>query len=244
VHDERRYIEGLRKEEGIKNSADIHDDVTFEEIKKEIENASYNIDVRAEKADRDRRSLVENARRFAVETSKHFQEAFVEVLRAYQTERRKIADVIIQYIKDKKFDMPQFTVADWRHGKKFLHDAGCENFVFRDDTLLMVFNLPKPLSYFWWKGGEDAWGDERVRVVGPSVIEWGHFYRALMPVIWQQVGFEFAEGTLDFYRINAPGEHDPEKYYYIWEVGLRKENEFNTGTVPIVIERKNQTGVQ
>ena len=84
-------------------------------------------------------------------------------------------------------------------------------------NLLLVFQLPKPLSQFWWKGGADSWGDLS-EDVQDTVIEWGHFYRELMPIVWEEQGRHENESGLDFQRVNGVGEHDPKKYYYIWEM--------------------------
>ena len=84
-------------------------------------------------------------------------------------------------------------------------------------TLLVVFQLPKHLAQYWWKGGTESWGQESLDIED-SAIEWGHFYRELMPVIWEAVGRYENELGLDFERINSGGEHDPKKYYYIWKI--------------------------
>jgi len=83
--------------------------------------------------------------------------------------------------------------------------------------LLLVFQLPKPLAQFWWKGGADSWGN-LAEDINDTAIEWGHFYRELMPVVWETQGRHENESGLYFQRVNDIGEHDPKKYYYIWEI--------------------------
>ena len=63
-----------------------------------------------------------------------------------------------------------------------LGDLGLDRPVINSQSLLIVFNLPKPLSHFWWKGGVEA-DDGLAVVVGPDITEWGLFYRQLMPVV-------------------------------------------------------------
>ena len=52
--------------------------------------------------------------------------------------------------------------------------------------------------------------------------QWGIFYETLMPVVWDAVGKEECEGSLNFYRINDVGVHDPDRYYYLWIVTGRR----------------------
>lgn len=37
-----------------------------------------------------------------------------------------------------------------------------------------------------------------------------------MPVIWEMRGYYEDEKGLSFDRLNGVGEHDPEKFYYVW----------------------------
>lgn len=84
------------------------------------------------------------------------------------------------------------------------------------DSALVVFNLPKPLARWWWKGGLQ-WGEAGEDLKG-MVAEYGDFYRDLLPIIWEAIDGAGWSGKLWFDRLNGVGEHDPGKFYYVWEV--------------------------
>lgn len=91
-----------------------------------------------------------------------------------------------------------------------------------ENGLMIVFNLPKPIGQFWWKGGTGLWGEQAVDVDG-KVIEWGFFYRKLMDTVWETIGYYESETPLVLRRLNAIGDHDPKNFYYVWEVSLGKK---------------------
>jgi hypothetical protein len=113
--------------------------------------------------------------------------------------------------------MPEFKVVNDEVADRFLKECGFE-YKISEGSFLVVFQLPKPVAQFWWKGGVDTWGSQGVDVRG-GVLEWGLFYRELMSIIWREQGFAENELGLVFSRINDIGEHDPQKFYYVWEVG-------------------------
>lgn len=39
-----------------------------------------------------------------------------------------------------------------------------------------------------------------------------------MPIVWETQGFYEQEEGMNFNRVNEVGQHDPAKYYYVWEV--------------------------
>jgi len=41
-----------------------------------------------------------------------------------------------------------------------------------------------------------------------------------MPVVWRNRGYFEDEKGLFLKRINPPGQHDPQQYYYLWEAEL------------------------
>lgn len=112
--------------------------------------------------------------------------------------------------------LPNFTIASKNQARALLKEYRLYGEI-NKQSLLLVFQLPKPLAHFWWKGGTDSWGD-LAEDVGGTVIEWGHFYRKLMPVIWEAQGRHENENGLLFYRLNDFGEHDPTQYYYVWKI--------------------------
>ena len=78
--------------------------------------------------------------------------------------------------------------------------------------MVLNFNLPDILGRFWYRGGVGA----KAQPVPEGAIEWGHFYRSGMPAIWRSVDAAPRKGLfLD--RLNAFGQHDYKKYYYLYD---------------------------
>lgn len=81
--------------------------------------------------------------------------------------------------------------------------------------MLLEYNLPKPLAYFWSKGGENMWGNKSVQV-GSSINEWGIFYREVTQLVWAAIDRHLSEHNLSLLRVNPINVHDTKKYYYVW----------------------------
>ncbi len=211
-------FEKIRRLEGLRNPEDIWDIEIFDDIRGEIEKVSLNIRelVEEHKLDAETKRCLDKTRTFCNELSEKFRQTFLILLEEYRNERRKISQKIVDYLLEKKFDLPNFTIAHGNKAQKLLEEYGFD-IKNNGKNLLLVFQLPKPLSQFWWKGGVDSWGDLS-EDVQDTVIEWGHFYRELMPVVWEEQGYHENEHGLVFNRINGIGDHDPKKYYYIWEM--------------------------
>lgn len=164
------------------------------------------------------RDLIDTTREFCLDLSNKFKERFLELLEEYHQQRRAIPSEILNYLKEKKFDLPKFTIAQGEEAGKLLKECGLysRNCV-GDDVLILSFQLPKPLAQFWWKGGAKNWGSRAVDI-NDNTIEWGYFYRELMLEVWGMQGFYENEKKIGFQRINDIGEHDPKRYYYVWYV--------------------------
>lgn len=211
-------FEKMRRLEGFRNPKDIWDLETYDEIKGEIEKVSPNVKefVREHELDSETKRCLDKTRMFCSELSEEFRQTFLSLLEQYRNERRQVSQKIVDYLLEKNFDLPNFTIAHGEKVQELLEEYDLDTKI-NGQNLLLVFQLPKPLSQFWWKGGADSWGDMS-EDVQDSVIEWGHFYRELMPVVWEEQGRHENESGLDFNRVNGVGEHDPKKYYYIWEM--------------------------
>jgi len=212
-------LKRLMCEEGIKNPADIWDIETYEEIIEDVEKATPNIIELLDKEVMTHETLacLDTTRSFCKESSEKFREAFLTLIESYRKENRNLSQKILDHLIEKRFDLPNFTIANAEHAIQILEDCQMDDYLADPKSILLVFNLPKPLGHFWWKGGVDSWGHEGKNVSG-SVIEWGHFYRELTPVIWKMQGLYENEYALDFERINSVSVHDPKKYYYLWQI--------------------------
>ena len=214
-------FEKIQKYVGYSNYNDIWHLETWEDIKLAIVEAENNIQQKCDetKFSPEQKELFDTIKQFIDDTSLEFKKRFLELLNDYRENRKKISQKIVDYLKEKSFDMPQFNIYDNYGSKRFLEDMGFD-YQIDKQNFLISFQLPKPLAQFWWKGGANSWGEISVNL-DDKLIEWGHFYRELMPVIWEKQGYFEDETYLDFYRINDPGEHDPKKFYYLWEVKNR-----------------------
>ena len=204
--------------EKFKNPEDIHDIASLEDIKREVDAAEYHIELDlSDRASLKAKETADAAVTFCGELSKRFKESFLELLELYQKERKEIPASILKFLRENKFDLPHFKIVDSKSAKKVLGDLGYYNQIGKN-SLLIVFNLPKPLAHFWWKdrGSIAQNGDKDP---APLVIEWGDFYRAIMPLVWNAVDSQ--RGNLELNRINAPSEHDPKSFYYLWEAELK-----------------------
>lgn len=216
-------LEKMGRISGFRNHEDIWEMKTFNDIKQEIELVSPNTKELIEESEfsSDMEKCLFKTRAFCNELSGEFKKEFVSLLDQYRKERRQISQKIVDYLLEKEFNLPSFIITHGKQAEVLLEDFGLD-FKIDDKKLLLVLKLPKPLSQFWWKGGGDSWGDMSKDVQG-SVIEWGHFYRELMPIIWETQGHYENENGLTFSRVNDVGEHDPQKYYYVWEMSKWKD---------------------
>jgi len=209
-------FERIRREEGYKNEFDIEDNSTDETVKAEIERSARRITELLDENQLNREaklSLVE-VRKFCLELSQSFQDAFLEIIEEYGRERRPIPPKIKEFLNQKNLHLPNFLIAHGKGAQDLLADYDF-NYKISANNLLLVFQLPKPLAQFWWKGGRNP---KAIDVDG-TVIEWGKFYEMLMSEVWATYNRYQGKNGLLFYRINEVEQHDPEKYYYIWEVG-------------------------
>ncbi|MDP3956166.1 MAG: hypothetical protein Q8Q18_02895 [bacterium] len=220
-------LKKLMREEGITNPADIWDIEPYEEVIQDIEKKPRNILelLDKESVGPEMFECLTTTRTFCSESSENFRNTFLALIESYQKEKRHLSPKILNYLLEKKFDLPSFTIANGEHAGRILTDCHMGTHI-DPQSLLLMFNLPTPLKHFWWKGGNETWGNDS-KDVGGTVIEWGHFYRKLTPIIWEAQGKYENEHNLDFERINPIGMHDPEKYYYLWQITKWKESKIS-----------------
>ena len=148
-----------------------------------------------------------------VEDSLFMQFICAEITNKFTNEFKKLIEDLPEKIKffiEDNFIFPTFSITKKVEG-------------FSNDYLdyFLTFDLPKPLSKFWWKGGVDSWGFKGVDLNNTGVIKWGDYYRELMPILWDAIGFGFDndEEKISVFRMNSIGEHSGN--YYVW--GIYKE---------------------
>ena len=155
---------------------------------------------------------LKKVRSFAQGTSKVYGTAMRLLMRGYQQKNPNFTDKMIEKMMERGFDVPEFSIYGSQAASEFLserEELGIDGF---SDNFLVNFQLPRPLAKFWYKGGDGS----KSQPVKEGEIEWGHFYRMCMPVIYSGVNRSQMSG-LYLNRLNQFGQHDPKKYYYLWE---------------------------
>ncbi|MAF25861.1 hypothetical protein CL634_09850 [bacterium] len=187
-----------------------------EEIEEEDEPMTYNIKeygINENELGKEQLELLDKTRDFAKETSKTYRKVMRLLMSAYQKTNPNFTPKMVDKLKQRGYDLPQFSIYGAESGGKFLskeEELGIENI--ENDNFLLNFNLPKPFGRFWYKGGSGS----KSQPVREGEIEWGDFYRKSMPAIWSATDRAVMSGLyLD--RLNSFGEHDYKKYYYLWE---------------------------
>lgn len=210
-------LEEIRRDEGYKNPDDLYDLTSTQDAMEEIRKTSSHIeiDVAPEISD-NTKLLVDAAQNFALETTEEFKERFALILQDYaQSNPKIINDKILKHIMAKDFDTPTFYIATGEEAKDKLNECDY-NLEISRDAVLILFQLPKPLATFWWKDSRLNDRDDG-HVDGKGFIEWGKMYREVMTSVWEKWNEMCGKGfCMD--RINPAGEHDPKKYYYLWEL--------------------------
>lgn len=171
---------------------------------------------------------LQKVRTFAQSTSKAYRTVMRLLMTGYQQKNPNFTDKMIQKMMERGYDVPDFSIHGSQSAQEFLSqrkELGIDSF---GDNFLVNFQLPKPLAKFWYKGGNG----NKSQPVKDGEIEWGHFYRMAMPMIYNGVDRAGMQG-LYLSRLNQFGQHDPKKYYYLWEainttLG-NQDNESDTG---------------
>ena len=154
--------------------------------------------------------IAKKSRRFAMDIAREYVDSVIDDLGKLYIHNKApgvLTPSFFKKIYEKGILAPAFDIYGKTTGDAFLSSLGIDWGIDKNDILL-VFNLPKPLAIFWRKGKE----------VEPAkgMIQWGDIYWRNMPVIWEYVG-DPPQG-LSLQRINENGQHDANKYYYLWEV--------------------------
>jgi len=155
---------------------------------------------------------LQKVRLFAQNTSKVYRTAMRLIMTSYQQRNPNFTDTMLRKMMERGYDVPDFSIYGSKSAQDFLSEQSELGIDDYSDNFLVNFQLPKPLARFWYKGGSGS----RSVPVKDGEIEWGHFYRLAMPVIYSGIDKAQMSG-LYLNRLNQFGQHDPKKYYYLWE---------------------------
>jgi hypothetical protein len=194
-------LKSLRREEGLKNPDDLYDLSHRARLGAEAKN-------RAEK----RLELLKRCEEFVKKIEAKVSADFEKMLAEEREGKVSVSPQIIEFLRDNNLHKPQFSILrDRAEAEKILAELDIGTALESENSFVIVFNLPKPIAQFWWKGGTDLWGEQAVEVEG-KVIEWGYFYRKIMETVWEAIGYCESETSLRLNRLNGIGEHDPKNF--------------------------------
>lgn len=96
--------------------------------------------------------LISKTLGFIDKTSRQMGEDFNSRFTEYQMlVRTRPESSILDFLKRKNLNLPQFALFDAIYAREFLDEAGFKNEYIGKDSLLMVFQFPKPIAAFWFK---------------------------------------------------------------------------------------------
>lgn len=159
--------------------------------------------------------LLNNLREFCKTTTITYVRTMRFIMEEYKSRNPNFTDEMMQKIIIRGHDTPSFTIYGKEAGEDFIENTCSELGIegFESNGMVLNFNLPDILGRFWYRGGIGA----KAQSVPEGAIEWGHFYRSGMPAIWRSIDAAPRKGLfLD--RLNAFGQHDYKKYYYLYDV--------------------------
>ena len=158
--------------------------------------------------------LLGNLREFCKTTTVTYVRTMRFIMEEYKNRNPNFTDEMMQKMMLRGHDTPSFTIYGKEAGEDFIENTCSELGIqgFESNGMVLNFNLPDILGRFWYRGGVGA----KAQPVPEGAIEWGHFYRSGMPAIWRSVDAAPRKGLfLD--RLNAFGQHDYKKYYYLYD---------------------------
>ncbi len=131
-------------------------------------------------------------------------------------------DAIKDHIKFFGLEKPYIGIYGTESGNQFLIKNQLQRQL-GPDSLMLVFQQSKPLSWFWKKGNDgNKSPEDESRDLNRTVIEWGTLYRKVMPELWKLIYRLQEQYNINLSRINLFSDHNNE-YYYVWEVSAKSE---------------------
>ncbi len=165
----------------------------------------------------------------AVKYLGRFSDIFTDELEATMRADESLAQkdprgVILQHLKQQELLRPHIGLMDYAVAKQFLaqhkifdpHAKDSRDWSGMTPEVFVNFELPKALSQ-WWAKGVGEWGN-RGKDLGDMVIEWGKYYREIMPLVWKKmrVGVWSQRDRLFIERLNAQETHVVGEYYNVY----------------------------
>ena len=204
-----------------------HTEIEFTPIKTNIDNELAGQELNPEQT-----KLMRELTDFLDDVSSKFKEQFWHVMDRKSMTRPEISARIKQFILEHGFDVPYFRIMGREAGENYLQQVVAPEYLhpehsdeedereykIGDDSVMMIFDLPKPVAQYWKKAEGGPWSRGLPeKNVGPEVVPWGYFYRRMIDTVRKAVDAEDREGKLHIRRIRSVA-HAPLQHYYIFEV--------------------------
>ncbi len=204
-----------RGESKRKSILEQGNDTSFRDIFNEVESEFYTNLV---KMDVDENLLDKEGKETLEKSIKLFSGIVEDVAKEFRAllRERPVSKKMKEFLEYNGLIDSEILVMNGEVAEGFLKNVNFYYSDFEDTDLIAVFNLPRPLARFWFKGGNDEWGYGSEDTRG-MVTEWGWFYRNVLKKVWDRVD-DIGESRIFLERINPISNHDPEKYYYIWKI--------------------------
>jgi len=182
---------------------------TWAAIDREVLQESFQI------FERDREQTQSDLRKTVIEILQAVNEAVSNTLLEAFDQATKIlytSSEMKSLIKEHKLDFGKFTVES---GKMFNQSRPKGIGRAEEESVIVIFQLPKPLKNWWWKGGDHNRQDPDYKKNDISVVAWGEIYARVLGALWTRLRNDARQHDLNLNRLNDVGVHT-EDYYYIW----------------------------
>lgn len=157
--------------------------------------------------------LLERLHKFAEATTVKYVRTMRFLMKNYQHRNDNFTDKIMAKMIAHHHDTPVFTIYGKTAGEEFINGIAAD-LNFEDDFIIHGFmlniNLPKLLGRFGYRKGDEG------RKLPEGAIDWEFFTYSALPIIWTAVSCAL-DDNLFLCRINQQDEHDPPKYFYLYE---------------------------
>jgi hypothetical protein len=192
-----------------------------ESIKVSVPNISVEI---SKPMDTEVQKMLNELLELVTETSRKYVQALEDALKNTaedipedNAKASHISERMKDFMREKNLLYPSFRILGEDEAKQFLEKNGYRAEKIFSDQLLLVFNLPKPLARYWWKGTlSDNFENAQTK---ETVAEWGKLYERTIYIAWEMEQDAINAGlSLHFSRVNGYGIHDVSEFYYIWKV--------------------------
>lgn len=152
-----------------------------------------------------------------------YHEKMVRLIEEYRKTNPKFARLIEDKMKLEGYLFPRLTIYHREDAQSFVDGLGRKTPTKIDDEdFVLAFNFPRPIARFWYKGGRQ-FGGGIIKDVPKDEIEWGYFYRGMVEVVQEWLhNYHSTHYGLKIERLSLPGDHNKDKYYYVFRIWKKK----------------------